>query len=192
MHLKFKMEIDVLTHKVCRDLLISEFYTLHELHLIIEASLGWNNCNYYGFYSEDLSWEHCNLLEGDHLMSGQFMAEGTKISEILPFWKDEPFIYRCGNRMQWEFTIKLVDSFECHPDIMTAALHDGIGDMPLRSTDLGREFLADNEKNSEDGVSVLRRFTSAKCQPETSIGKCSEQVSALSAKISRARRLKNF
>lgn len=189
MHLRFQISIDLLTHKIGRDIVVSEFYTLHELHLIIESSLAWDNENYYGFHIDDLSWVHCNTLEGESIESGIFLAEGTKVSEVLSLWKDEQISYRCGGRNQWELTVTIVNSHETHPDIMTATLVDANGDMPDRHTDITEQFLTEHTEDHHDARLVLKKSpTRKKIRAETSIGICAEKVTLKSAEISEARR----
>lgn len=188
MHIKFQIKTDLVSHTVHRDIFVSEFYTLHELHLIIEASLGWENSNFYSFSSEDLSWVHCNLIEDDPIPQGTYLTEGTKVSEILPLWSQGAILYNCGRSQQWEFALSIVDSVECHPDIMTAMLSDGQGHMPPRDTSLANAFIKEIEECPGDDTPVLKRKKQISVHTETALRDCSDQVSSTSIEISKARK----
>jgi hypothetical protein len=189
MHIKLEIKTSLPTHNIARALWVPEFYTLHELNHVLQASFGWEEERAYAFLSEDLSWIPCQQIEGEDIENGLFLAEGTTLSEVLKFWRDEGATYETGCRSQWEFHVEVVDSRETHPDNMTCILEDGQGDMPEDMNAMRRQFIDAHNSLIQDDTLIVSRLAKANIHVEHTLGLCSELVSTRSVEISKSRRL---
>jgi hypothetical protein len=187
MHIKLEIKVDLPTHTVARALWVPEFYTLHELNDVLQASFGWEWRRPYAFISADITWLPFEEDEGENIELGVFLTEGTTLSEAMRFWEDGA-VYETGCFRQWEFRLDILEVREAHPDNMTCILADGMGDMPKDSDDLRRQFLQINDVMFRDELDSTHNQVKPPIHIERTIGHCSEQVAVRSVEISKSRR----
>jgi hypothetical protein len=192
MHIKIEISTSLPTHRVARAVWVPEFYTLEELSKVLQAALGWEEKSTYLFRSDEVSWLPCEQFEDDVIEEGQFLAEGTAFSEVIKFWEEDGAVFQCGNKDIWEFSLKIQDMRDTHPDNLTCILLDGLGDMPVDLDDMRKLFLEVHEKFIDEDFLVMNRTVRPKPRTEMTLGYCAELVSYRSYEISRARRLPQY
>lgn len=102
--LQLRVSIRGMSPPVWRKLLINSDTTLHELHLMIQAAMGWYNCHLYEFsYGQD---KYSNLDHWDEIPEEEIDSTQVTLGDLDLSEGDElTYLYDFGDN--WEHTVSV-------------------------------------------------------------------------------------